>query len=191
MKKTVFSLSALIIMIFGFVGYVFLANSTILVEVLNNIVENSVLSTLIGFAIGFILIVFVNPISKALMYLHECGHVLHLVLAVKVLGFENLAYNVVSHQKRKLTMCTGHTESNLYTYMQENKLYNQIRLNALAGSLLVVVVSIVLFALSAIVGLSMISGFFISATMLEGITFLGGSDFKHFLQPEKFEYSYC
>lgn len=191
MKKTVFSLSALIMMILGVVGFISLVDSNIIIEVLNKIVENSMLLTLIGFAIGFILIVFVNPVSKNLMYLHEYGHVLHLVLAVKVLKFEDLFYNIVTHQKRSLTMYTGHTESNLYTYMQENKLYTQIRLNAVAGSLLVVIVSVILFVIANLIGLAMISGFFISVAGLECITFLGGSDFKYFLQPEKFEYAYC
>lgn len=191
MKKTVFSLSVLIIMILGVVGFISLVNSNIIIEVLNKIVENSMLLTLIGFAIGFILIVFVNPVSKNLMYLHEYGHVLHLVLAVKVLKFEDLFYKIVTHQKRSLTMYTGHTESNLYTYMQENKLYNQIRLNAVAGSLLVVAASVLLFVLFNLIGLSIISGIFVSVAVLECITFLGGSDFRYFLQPEKFEYAYC
>ena len=141
-----------------------------------------------------LIITLTHPFQKFLTIIHKYGHCLHLHISGIILK------QIHSKPKPKITkhkqllffrMYQGRTDSSLYKYFEIKKKYGYIKANAISGSLFVIIIISIPFALILIFckelqWTPLIT--YIPLVSLELFNFFTSSDFKYFINPKSFHY---
>ena len=139
-----------------------------------------------------LLLILIPPIQKTLTYLHELGHCMHLYYAYKKLNIKHQKSVIMPLQRTKGIFYKSQTQNDLYIYFennkQDNKIKKVIKSNAIAGSLFVILINIIIIIISIILH-NYIIALFIGNIFIEILNFITSSDYKHFKHPEEYTYN--
>ena len=95
-------------------------------------------------------------------------------------------------QRTKGIFYKSQTQNDLYIYFennkQDNKIKKVIKSNAIAGSLFVILINIIIIIISIILH-NYIIALFIGNIFIEILNFITSSDYKHFKHPEEYKYN--
>jgi len=132
------------------------------------------------------------PLSKYVTILHEYGHIIHLKYIKKKYSLNKYDVEkpiIIVKKKFGITFYNGKTNSGIYSYLESNKLYKDIQINAIFGSFTVVISFLLLSTIMLFMPWSPYHLIFsIPIIILELFNFLQSSDFKYFKHPEQFHY---
>lgn len=145
--------------------------------------------------------VFINhSVQKLLTVVHECGHIYHLMLINRESDPIYTSSQLNCKKATKPLMYKGRTDSKMYFLLKNERRYFDIRCNAIFGYLFVILpvlpilfMSVFIYLLVNVCVIRFIAFFITTLCVLtivsEILVFFNGSDFKHFLHPERFEYN--